>query len=180
MFSHQYPTDNSGADAPPTQSVEGEPLLAEELEPHSTFALQNEINNRARKKRRMRFNHTMDHTILKFVKFHSAHIAPHGRNQDGYEKALDMFVSMSEIDASNVQLSWKTLYDLFNSIVTERPESARNNALRSGNVEIITQFEQDLNSTISGVDYFEEGKNKKIGRSKKASTAPFHRSADES
>lgn len=103
----------------------------------------------------------MDQKILKCVKFHSAHTAPHDRNQHCYEKALKI-VAMGKIDASNVQLSWKTLYDGFNRIIIKRRESARNNALQSGNVETITQFEQDLDSMISEVDHFEERKNKKL------------------
>lgn len=108
----------------------------------------------------MRFSNDLDKTIIKCVKFCSSHITPYGKCQSLYEKALDMFIRECNIDCNSFHLSWKTLYDRFNRMVSDRREENRVNQLSSGNVESRSTFEE-LDTMIEEIDHFEEEKEKR-------------------
>lgn len=119
------------------------------------------VQMRGRKKRRVRFTSNMDVTLLKCVKFSSAHIAPHSQGQALYEQAVAMLISQCDLNDPSLQISWKTAYDRFNRLVSDRRQAARRNELRSGNVETVTDFEQELDSMIEEIDHYEEEKTRK-------------------
>lgn len=106
----------------------------------------------------MRFNQTLDMTILQCVKFYSEYMAPHGKNQELYELVVQMFCRESGTDQSGVKLSWKTLYDCFNRLLDERREEAHSNELTSGNREQNSELQLELDSMIQYIDHFEDEK----------------------
>lgn len=109
----------------------------------------------------MRFNENLDITIVKCVKYCSAHVSPHGKNQECFEKAVVMFKRECDLD-TDVQVSWKTIYDRFNRLIAERKETNQTNELTSGNVEgCPSSLDHELDSMIQDIDHFEEGKKKK-------------------
>lgn len=110
--------------------------------------------------------------VVRFVKFHSAHVAPHGKSPDCYEKAVTLFIRLSDIEDSGVQLSWKTLYGRFNRNVSESRDAVRQNELHSSNVDSVTLFEHELDAMITEIYHYDGEKIEKKQGDKQASHTP--------
>lgn len=61
---------------------------------------------------------------------------------------------------TDVQLSWKTIYDLINHVLRERHEFADQNQLTSDNIENITMMDAHLDIMVAEIDHFYEKRSK--------------------
>lgn len=58
-----------------------------------------------RKKRLMRFKKSLDLMIIKCVRFLLAHVTPHAKSKEQYEKTVRMFIGEFELDNQNFQIN---------------------------------------------------------------------------
>lgn len=110
------------------------------------------------KKRRIRFNKSLDAALLKCVTITGCHLAAHGKMQSKYEEAIPHFVQSAPLHTlDNVQQpSWKTLSDRFKKIVEEHRTARKRNERATGISEEYGEREQLLDDLLLEIDEHEE------------------------
>lgn len=95
----------------------------------------------------------MNLNIVKCVKFYSAHVAAHGKNQELYDCALITFRRECGMERPNYLQSWKILYYTFNRLIYKLKKDNAKVELTSGKAENSNVIDHELDSLIHEVDH---------------------------
>lgn len=106
------------------------------------------------KRRRIRFNTSLDILLLQSVMLAGAHIAKHGAMQKSFEDACLQFMKNAPryLITEATKPSWKTVNDRFKKLVSERRAENNHNMTLSGITEVVGEREQLLDDIIHRMD----------------------------